>query len=79
MFGGGGLIDPGNHVTLYPFHLRSIEGPPCSFEDSAGNSLENPLQGPLSDHYGSALFAFLEANVMYIPQDPPLVLHVSTS
>ena len=28
---------------------------------------------------GSALFAFWEANVMYIPQDPPLVLHMPTS
>ena len=28
---------------------------------------------------GSALFAFAEANVMYIPQDPPLVLHLPTS
>ena len=29
---------------------------------------------------GSALFAiFAEANVMYIPQDSPLVLHLPTS
>ena len=29
---------------------------------------------------GSALFAiFVEANVMYIPQDSPLVLHLPTS
>ena len=25
---------------------------------------------------GSAIFAFTEASVMYIPQDPPLVLHI---
>ena len=28
---------------------------------------------------GSALFAFAEANVMYIPRDPPLVLQLPTS
>ena len=28
---------------------------------------------------GSALFIFAEVNVMYIPQDPPLVLHMLTS
>ena len=28
---------------------------------------------------GSALFAFVEVNVMYILQDPPLVLHMLTS
>ena len=28
---------------------------------------------------GSALFAFAEVNVMYIPQDSPLVLHLLTS
>ena len=28
---------------------------------------------------GSALFAFAEANVIYIPQDSPLVLHLPTS
>ena len=29
---------------------------------------------------GSALFIFFaEVNVMYIPQDPPLVLHMPTS
>ena len=27
---------------------------------------------------GSALFAFVEANIMYIPRDPPLVLHLPT-
>ena len=32
------------------------------------------------DRVGSALFAiFAEANVMYIPQDPPLLLHLPTS
>ena len=28
---------------------------------------------------GSALFAFVEVNEMYIPRDPPLVLHLLTS
>ena len=28
---------------------------------------------------GSALFAFMEVNVMYIPQDLPVVLHLQTS
>ena len=34
----------------------------------------------LKARVGSALFAiFAEANVMYIPQDSPLVLHLPTS
>ena len=28
---------------------------------------------------GSAYSLYVEANAMYIPQDPPLVLHVATS
>ena len=77
------MVDYIAFCLFFFFFFKKFLADTCPFFGATGTPvLDFLVTSPLGfkARVGSALFAiFAEANVMYIPQDSPLVLHLPTS